>query len=53
MPEGPEIKRAADKIAKAIAHQPIESISFAFDHLKSYEATLAQAQVISVGWVEP
>jgi endonuclease VIII len=48
MPEGPEIKRAADKIAKAIAHQPIESISFAFDSLKSYESVLAQAQVISV-----
>ncbi len=48
MPEGPEIKQAADKIAKAIAHQPIESISFAFDHLKSFESALAQERVISV-----
>lgn len=48
MPEGPEIKQAADKIAKAIAHQPIESISFAFDHLKSFESALAQEHVISV-----
>ncbi len=48
MPEGPEIKRAADKIAKAIAHQPIQSLYFAFDSLKSFEATLAQEQVISV-----
>jgi endonuclease VIII len=48
MPEGPEIKRAADKIAKAIAHQPIQSLYFAFDHLKGFEAALAQEQVISV-----
>jgi endonuclease VIII len=48
MPEGPEIKRAADKIAKAIAHQRLESITFAFDHLKGFEAALVDEQVISV-----
>lgn len=48
MPEGPEIKRAAAQIAKAIEQQPIISLFFAFDHLKSYESVLAAAQVISV-----
>jgi endonuclease VIII len=48
MPEGPEIKRAADKIAKAIAHQPITSLFFAFSHLKPYEKTLQNQTVLSV-----
>ena len=46
MPEGPEIRIAADKIAKAIAHQPIESIFFAFEHLQPY-AEILQQQVIT------
>ncbi|MBD3881416.1 endonuclease VIII [Phormidium tenue FACHB-886] len=48
MPEGPEIKRAADRIAQAIAQQPITSLFFAFDHLKPYEQTLKQHQILSV-----
>ena len=48
MPEGPEIKLAADRIARAIVDQPIHEIFFAFNHLKSYETALAQARVVSV-----
>ena len=48
MPEGPEIKRAADRISKAIANQPIESIFFAFESLKPFESTLGSEQVTSV-----
>jgi endonuclease VIII len=48
MPEGPEIKRAADEIAKAIARRPVKELFFAFDHLKPYEQKLAGQQVISV-----
>ncbi|MGK7890712.1 MAG: endonuclease VIII [Leptolyngbyaceae cyanobacterium] len=48
MPEGPEIKRAADAIAKTLVHQPITEIFFAFDHLKVYEPKLAEATVIAV-----
>ena len=48
MPEGPEIKQAADRIAKAIVDQPISQIFFAFEHLKPYEQTLATERVISV-----
>ena len=48
MPEGPEIKIAADRIAKAIAHRPITEIFFAFKHLKPYEDILAQQLVTRV-----
>jgi endonuclease VIII len=48
MPEGPEIKRAADRIAKAIAQQPITSLFFAFEHLKHYEQILRSHSILSV-----
>jgi len=48
MPEGPEIKRAADQIAKAIALQPVTELFFAFDHLKPYAKTLVGQRVLSV-----
>lgn len=48
MPEGPEIKRAADKIARAIAHRPTTSMFFAFNHLKPYEAILQGREVVAV-----
>ena len=48
MPEGPEIKIAADKIAKAIALKPIEEIFFAFEHLKLYEEILSKQRITRV-----
>ena len=48
MPEGPEIRLAADKIAKAIVNQPITEVFFAFESLQSYAPELARSQVISV-----
>ena len=48
MPEGPEIKRAADRIAKAIVKKPLKEVFFAFDDLKHYEGVFAQEQVVSV-----
>ncbi len=48
MPEGPEIRRAADKIAKAIAHRPVEEIFFAFEHLKPYEAVFQGQTIVAV-----
>lgn len=48
MPEGPEIKRAVDQIAKAIANRTATSLFFAFEHLKPYEAILQGKDVISV-----
>jgi endonuclease-8 len=40
MPEGPEIRRAADEVAAAIVGTPTEAVNFAFDHLKQYEPIL-------------
>jgi endonuclease VIII len=48
MPEGPEIKLAADRIAKVLVNQPITELCFAFEALKSYEAVLAEAQIVSI-----
>ncbi|NEP17883.1 MAG: endonuclease VIII [Leptolyngbya sp. SIO4C1] len=48
MPEGPEIRRAADKIERAIRQAPTEEIFFAFDRLKPYQEKLIQAQVAAV-----
>lgn len=48
MPEGPEIRRAADRLAKAIVGQPIESAWFAFPTLKHHEAALVGARVRAI-----
>jgi len=48
MPEGPEIRRAADAIAKALIQKPTTGIFFAFVHLKPYEAKLVGKQVVAV-----
>lgn len=48
MPEGPEIRKAADKIEKAIAHQPTKEVFFAFEHLKPYEDKLSGQTVTHI-----
>jgi endonuclease-8 len=48
MPEGPEIKRAADQISKAIGDRPVTEIFFAFERLKPYESKLTGRKVVSV-----
>ncbi|WP_052330796.1 DNA-formamidopyrimidine glycosylase family protein [Rivularia sp. PCC 7116] len=48
MPEGPEIKQAADKIASAITHSPVEEIFFAFERLKPYESQLKNHRITKV-----
>ncbi|MBI4784277.1 MAG: endonuclease VIII [Oscillatoriophycideae cyanobacterium NC_groundwater_1537_Pr4_S-0.65um_50_18] len=48
MPEGPEIKRAADKIAKAIVRQPVTGLFFAFEQLKPYEQIFQGREVLAV-----
>lgn len=48
MPEGPEIRRAADKIARAIAHRPVEEVYFAFEHLQPYENLFRGQTIVSV-----
>jgi endonuclease-8 len=48
MPEGPEIRRAADKIAAAIVDRPLQEVWFAFEHLKSYAPGLTQQRIVAV-----
>lgn len=48
MPEGPEIRKSADKIETAIAGQPTTEVFFAFEHLKPYEAKLTGQTVTHI-----
>ena len=48
MPEGPEIRRAADKLEKAIVGQPLRSVEFAFARLKPFEEELVASQVSAI-----
>uniref|UniRef100_UPI003F7AF015 endonuclease VIII n=1 Tax=Cronobacter malonaticus TaxID=413503 RepID=UPI003F7AF015 len=45
MPEGPEIRRAADKLEAAVAGKPLTHVWFAFPELKPFEAQLTGARV--------
>ena len=48
MPEGPEIRLAADKVAQAIVGQAPVEVSFAFEHLKPYEAELTGTEIYAL-----
>ena len=48
MPEGPEIKRAADALNAALTGAKVSRIYFAFKHLKRFEKKLLAAKIISV-----
>ena len=48
MPEGPEIRRAADRIEQAVAGRVATRVQFAFPHLKRFERRLTGAQVREV-----
>ena len=47
MPEGPEIRRAADRLAAAVAGQPLLRARFAFPALKRFE--LIQREYANLG----
>lgn len=48
MPEGPEIRRAADRIAKVVVDQTIEEVSFAFPELQRFGELLTGQQVVDI-----
>ena len=48
MPEGPEIRKAADKIEKAVLAAPVDEIYFAFPELKKFERRLRDKHILSV-----
>ena len=48
MPEGPEIRRAADRLAAAAAGRPLVRAWFAFPALKRYEKRLTGARIEAI-----
>ena len=48
MPEGPEIRLAADRVAKAVVGRPLAAVSFAFEQLQPFEEPLTDARVLAV-----
>lgn len=48
MPEGPEIRRAADALAQAVVDQPLTHIEFAFPALKRFQKTLLGQRIVSI-----
>ena len=48
MPEGPEIRRAADRLAAAVAGVPLARAWFAFPDLKRFESELVGARVEAI-----
>lgn len=48
MPEGPEIRRAADRLAAAVAGQGVLLAQFAFPQLKRFERELVGSRILSV-----
>ncbi|MGI9202020.1 MAG: endonuclease VIII [Woeseiaceae bacterium] len=48
MPEGPEIRLAADKVARVLVNNQIETVSFGLPRLKAFEKTLSGNLVTAV-----
>lgn len=48
MPEGPEIRRAADQLARAVLGEPLVRVEFAFPQLKPFEARLLGARIEAI-----
>lgn len=48
MPEGPEIRRAADRLAQAVVGQPLVHAQFAFPDLKRFERELPGRRIESI-----
>ncbi len=48
MPEGPEIRRAADQVAAVIKGKEVTELFFAFEHLKPFEQQLRGTTVVDV-----
>ncbi|MFC3715452.1 endonuclease VIII [Luteimonas soli] len=48
MPEGPEIRRAADRLAEAVVGKRLDSAWFAFPQLKHFENSLPGAVIESI-----
>ena len=48
MPEGPEIRRAADRIAKRLVGREIESIELHYPPIREFQSVVSDSQIVSV-----
>ena len=48
MPEGPEIRRAADRVARVLVGNTVESVEFGLPRLERYEGRLSGSKVTAV-----
>ena len=48
VPEGPEIRRAADRISNVLVGKRVDKASFAFEHLRPFEKQLAGSRVEAI-----
>ena len=48
MPEGPEIRLAADRIARVLVGETVDAVSFAFPDLKPFEREVRGATVTAI-----
>ncbi|WP_227977758.1 DNA-formamidopyrimidine glycosylase family protein [Arenimonas daejeonensis] len=48
MPEGPEIRRAADRLSAAVAGQPLATAWFHFPELKRHQRTLVGRRILAI-----
>ena len=48
MPEGPEIRRAADRLAAAVVGRTLRRVQFAVPQLKPFETELAGRRILSI-----
>lgn len=48
MPEGPEIKRSADKIARAVEGKPLQAVRILWPALKAWQSELSQHRIVKV-----
>ena len=48
MPEGPEIRRAADKVARVLVGHSVEQVSFGLPRLRRFERRLVGSAVLAV-----
>lgn len=48
MPEGPEIRRAADRISKRLVGREIESIELHYPPIREFQQILANSQIVTI-----
>lgn len=48
MPEGPEVRRAADRIQRALGSEPLREVWFAFEHLHRFGGELSGQRISAI-----